>query len=530
KMYGEELMTAFREFKSIWDPQWKMNPGKVITPYSATENLRLGAEYQPWSPPSHFRFPQDEGRLDRALLRCVGVGRCRRMDGGTMCPSFMVTREEEHSTRGRARLLFEMFQGEVIPDRWKNEPVKEALDLCLSCKGCKGDCPVGVDMATYKAEFLSHYYEGRLRPLAAYTMGWIHLWSRLAAFAPGLANLGMIAGKRLLGIAPERRMPRYAPETFVQRFRKRQATHSGSGEPHSRVLLWPDTFNNYFLPETAMAAVEVLEHAGYHVTIPSRPLCCGRPLYDWGFLGMAKAQLREILDALRPEIEEGIPLIGLEPSCVSVFRDELLNLFPDDPLARRLASSAMTLSEFIVREGDRFPIPPLERKALVQAHCHHKAIMRFEPEEAVFRRMGLDYEHPDSGCCGMAGAFGFEAKHYDIAMRAGERVILPRIREAPLETIIIANGFSCREQIAQGTDREAIHLAQVLQMAIREGTRDSKPVPEKEYIEPKPLVPGLTKVVAVGVGAAFLGGLVAWSRRKKRRARKPTGFGKRTDT
>jgi len=464
KMFGEELIGAFREFKSIWDPEWKMNPGKLITPYHPTENLRLGGDFRPWSPETHFQFPEDEGRIDRAVLRCVGVGECRRMDGGTMCPSYMATREEAHSTRGRAHLLFEMFQGEEIPDSWRNETVREALDLCLSCKGCKGDCPVNVDMATYKAEFLSHYYERRLRPPAAYTMGWIHRWSRIASLTPRIANLMMPLLKPLTGIAADRRMPRYAHKTFVHQFRKREIAHRG--ETHKRVLLWADTFNNYFRPQTALAAVEVLEKAGYHVTIPRKPLCCGRPLYDWGFLRGAKKLLREVMSELRPELDEGVAIIGLEPSCVSVFRDELHNLFPTNEDARRLGMAAMTLSEFIQREGDRFPLPRLERKAIVQAHCHHKAIMHFDAEEAVLRRIGLDLEYPESGCCGMAGAFGFERDHYELSMRIGERVILPKVREAAAGTLILADGFSCREQIEQATGRQALHLAQLLQMAM----------------------------------------------------------------
>jgi len=454
KMFGEHLMEAFREFKSIWDPDGKMNPGKLVTPYHPTENLRLGADFHPWSPSTHFKFPEDEGRIDRAVLRCVGVGECRRMDGGTMCPSYMATQEEEHSTRGRAHLLFEMFQGREIPNNWRNEAVKESLDLCLSCKGCKGDCPVNVDMATYKAEFLSHYYKRRLRPLSAYSMGWIHRWSPLAARAPRLANLLMRFSKPILGIAPQRKMPQYAPKTFRDQFK------SAGLKPGPHVLLWPDTFNNYFRPQTAMAAVEVLEAAGYRVTIPRKQLCCGRPLYDWGFLDRAKKLLQEVMTELRPELEAGTPIVGLEPSCISVFRDELENLFP----GKRIPM--LTLSEFIQREGDRFQVPRLARKAIVQGHCHHKAIMKFEPEEYVLRRLGLDFEHLDSGCCGMAGAFGFEKKHYDISMRIGERVLLPRVREAEKETLIVADGFSCREQIEQATGRQALHLAEILRLGL----------------------------------------------------------------
>ena len=460
KMFGPELIGAFREFKSLWDPEWKMNPGKVVEPYQPDENLRLGADYRPWSPETHFQFAEDEGRMNHAVLRCVGVGRCRRLDGGTMCPSYQVTREEEHSTRGRARLLFEMFQGEAVPADWHNEAVKHALDLCIACKGCKGECPTGVDMATHKAEFMSHYYAGRLRPMPAYTMGLIYWWAGIASKMPRIANAMMPLLKPFGGVAPQRAMPKFAPATFRERFR----THGERARVRGRVLLWTDTFNNHFLPDTGLAAVEVLERAGYQVVIPRKRVCCGRPLYDWGFLSRAKKLLRETLDVLRPELDEGLPVIGLEPSCVSVFRDELLSLYPHDPYAKKLAASAMTLSEFLLREN--VPLPSLRRKAIVQAHCHHKSVMRFDAEEAVLRKMGLDLEYPDSGCCGMAGAFGFEKRHYEISMRIGERVILPLVREAAADTLIIANGFSCREQIEQSTGRQTLHLAEVLRMAV----------------------------------------------------------------
>ncbi len=463
KMFGPELIEAFREFKSIWDPDWKMNPGKVVQPYHPTENLRLGADYRPWSPKTHFQFPDDEGRFDRAVLRCVGVGECRRFDTGVMCPSYMVTREEEDATRGRAHLLFEMFQGREIPASWNNESVRHSLDLCLACKGCKGDCPVNVDMATYKAEFLSHYYEWKLRPPHAYAMGWIERWSRLASMAPRLANLSMRLPfvKSLAQISPHRRMPRYAGQTFVNAFRKRG--HPATRKPGNPVMLWPDTFNNYFHPQTAMSAVEVLERLGYQVSIPRQHLCCGRPLYDFGFLRLAKRRLREIMRALRPELERGIPIIGLEPSCVSVFRDELHGLFPTSEDAKRLGNLVFTLSEFLDRE--KCDLPRLDRQALVQAHCHHHSIMKFDAEESVMKKMGLRFERPDSGCCGMAGAFGFVRDNYEVSMRIGERLLLPKVRAASHETLIIADGFSCREQIEQTTSRRALHLAEVLRMA-----------------------------------------------------------------
>jgi len=516
KMFGPELIQAFNEFKSLWDPEWKMNPGKVVMPYHPTENLRLGADFDQWSPDTHFHFPEDNGRIDRAVGRCVGVGKCRRMDGGTMCPSFMVTREEEHSTRGRARLLFEMFEGKVIPANWNNEAVKDSLDLCLACKGCKGDCPVNVDMATYKAEFLSHYYARKLRPVAAYSMGWIYWWARIAEVAPGVANavMSLPIFKTLGGVARERAMPRFAKATFVEQFKKRPSLSKTK-----KVVLWPDTFNNHFHPATANAAADVLEAAGYEVIIPRKRLCCGRPLYDWGFLGMAKTLLRETIDALKPELDEGIPIVGLEPSCVSVFRDELPNLFANDADAIRLSKAVKTLPEFLL--GENVPLPKLTGKVLVQSHCHHKAILHFDEEEKVLKKLGLDVDHPDSGCCGMAGAFGFEPDKYELSMRVGERVLLPAIRDAERDTIIVADGFSCREQIAQGTDREALHLAQVLQMAMSNeapGQLSEQRYPDDAATLDVPKLAWKAAGIAGGI-ALFAGGIALLRRRRRKKSK-----------
>jgi Fe-S oxidoreductase len=391
-----------------------------------------------------------------------------------MCPSYMVTREEMHTTRGRAHLLFEMLRGEAIGENgWRDPHVKEALDLCLACKGCKGDCPVSVDIATYKAEFLSHYYARRLRPRSAYALGLFQRWARLASFAPGIANAvtrraGLI--KRLAGLASERDLPVFARETFRDWFH-RSGRRSGAGR---RVLLWPDTFTNYLHPETGKAAVEVLEAAGYTVELPARPLCCGRPLYDYGMLDRAKRQLREILEALRPILAEAVPVVGLEPSCVAVFRDELANLLPDDEDAQRLSRQSFFLSEFLLREG--YQPPKLAGRAIVHGHCHHKAIAKMTSEEALLGKLGLDYEILDSGCCGLAGSFGYEADHYDISMKIGERMLLPAVRAAAENTLVVADGFSCRQQIAHATDRRALHLAEVLQLALR-ATTSPAPVP-----------------------------------------------------
>jgi FAD/FMN-containing dehydrogenase/Fe-S oxidoreductase len=467
KMFGPELVAAFREFKSIWDPDLKMNPHKIVDPYPLDSNLRLGAAYRPRPVETHFRFPHDHGRFAVATERCFGVGKCRRTEGGTMCPSYMVTREEKHTTRGRAHLLFEMLQGEVIGRKgWRDPYVKEALDLCLACKGCKGDCPVSVDIATYKAEFLSHYYARRLRPRSAYALGLFHLWARLASLAPGLANAAMenraLAGamKRLGGLAPERELPAFAQETFRDWFARRPPRSGRRG----RVVLWPDTFTNYLHPETGKSAVDVLEAAGYRVELPPRPLCCGRPLYDYGMLTFAKRQLRQIIEALRSALREGVSVVGLEPSCVAVFRDELINLFPEDEDAQRLSRQSFFLTEFLVREG--FEPPTLPRKAIVHGHCHHKAIAKMTNEETLLAGLGLDFEILDSGCCGLAGSFGYEADHYGISMQIGERALLPAVRAAAADTLVVADGFSCRQQIVHATGRRALHIAQLLQIAL----------------------------------------------------------------
>jgi len=471
KMFGAELIEAFRKFKRLWDPDGKMNPGKVVEPYRLDENLRLGANYKPWVPETHFKFPDDHGSLALATQRCVGVGKCRQFEGGVMCPSFRVTREEEHSTRGRAHLLWEMTKGDVIRDQWQDANVKSALDLCLACKGCKSDCPVGVDVATYKAEFLSHHYARRLHPLNHYGFGHIDRWALLASKSPGLANfftqtpLLRDITRALAGISSKRKIPAFAAESF-RSWLKRYRPRNPEAAP---VVLWPDTFNNYFHPETAIAAVEVLEAAGYRVTVPEGNVCCGRPLYDFGMLDRAKGLLRRTLSQLSREIADGVPVVVLEPSCASVFRDELLNLFPEDQQAKRFSQQVFLLSEFLEKRASNFQLPSLARKALVHGHCHQKSIMKMSDEETVMRRMGIDFEMPAPGCCGMAGAFGFEKEKYDVSLAIGELELLPAVRNAPSDCLIVADGFSCREQIQQCTGRPALHLAEVIRLALDKG-------------------------------------------------------------
>jgi FAD/FMN-containing dehydrogenase/Fe-S oxidoreductase len=529
KMFGDDLVRAFEEFKSIWDPTWKMNPGKIVRPYRVDENLRLGTDYRPPEPETHFQFPHDQFSFSRATIRCVGVGECRREHGNTMCPSYRVTREERHSTRGRAHLLFEMMQGDPLQGGWRDEHVKESLDLCLACKGCKGDCPVNVDMATYKSEFLSHYYACRLRPRHAYSMGLIYWWARLASYMPEIANFfTQIPGfssivKAIGGIAQERRMPPFAKQSFTDWFGRRRRKSDGP-----TVILWPDTFNNYFLPNTARAAVEVLEAVGWRVVIPARPLCCGRPLYDFGMLNLAKHLLRQILDTLHTEIAAGTPVVGLEPSCVAVFRDELVNLFPHDEDAKRLSRQTYTLAEFLEKKAPEYHPLRLHRDAIVHGHCHHKAIMKLNDEEKILEKLGLDYHMLDSGCCGMAGSFGFKQEHYDISLQVGELVLLPAVRQASNDTLIIADGFSCREQIAQTTDRNGLHLAEVLHLAMQQDSRlpwtvalrngRAADYPEVVYHRHNRLEPVASplRTAALLGSAALLSGVVVWELSRRR--------------
>ena len=496
-MFGEELVHAFWQFKTAFDPQNKMNPGKVVKPYRIDENLRWGVDYQPWDPQTKFALGEDHHSFAYAANRCVGAGVCRKHDKGTMCPSYMVSREEKYSTRGRARLLFEMLQGNPMRKGWKDETVKESLEYCLACKGCKHECPVNVDMATYKAEFLHHYWQGKVRPLYNWLFGYMFVWARAASLVPGVANFFSQAPpfstilKRIAKVAPQRHIPLFADRTFRSWFEQRTARNVGN----EKVILWPDTWNNHFHPHTAEAAVEVLEDAGYHVILPPHQICCGRPLYDYGMLDQAKRQLRAILDDLRPLIREGVNVVGLEPSCLSVFKDEMQNMLGNDIDAARLASQCHSLETFLNKKAEKnegYKPPKLDRHAIVHEHCHKKSVLDPLSETHVFEQMGLQYEKLNSGCCGMAGAFGFEESHYDMSVKCGERVLLPKVREAKPQTIVVADGFSCREQIVQTTERQALHPAEVMKMALdarnrprAQGDRSSDAYPELRFMPDK---------------------------------------------
>ncbi|NML43973.1 FAD-binding oxidoreductase [Ramlibacter sp. G-1-2-2] len=465
-MFGPDLIAAFEEFKAIWDPQGRMNPGKIVRAFRADENLRIGPTYRPEPVETVMHFAADSGDFGRTLLRCVGVGECRKKKG-SMCPSYMATGEEMHSTRGRAHLLFEMLnggrQGGILKQGWREPAVKEALDLCLSCKGCKAECPVHVDMAAYKAEFLSHYYEHHARPLSAKVFAYIDRWARLGAHAPGLANAlaNTSLARRLANVAPQRRMPRLAARTFRAGFRPQAGCGAGA------VLLWPDTFNNHFHPQVLDAAVQVLRRAGHEVRLPPAGLCCGRPLYEAGLLDEARAYLKRIVEALGDDLRAGTPIVLLEPACQSVLQEELPMMLPHDEQAKRLRMQSLLLPDFLQKHAPGLELNPPASKALVHGHCHHKGVLGMDAELSLLRdRLKLELDVPDSGCCGMAGSFGFDNDKYEVSIACGERVLLPAVRSAESGTLVIADGFSCREQISQCTEREPMHLAEVLARAL----------------------------------------------------------------
>jgi Fe-S oxidoreductase len=473
RMYGADGVRLFGELKRIWDPAGVMNPGMVVDPPRLDADIRHQGVAKDRKLLTMFDYPDDAHDFAQAQRRCVGIGKCRQNSGGVMCPSYQVTRDELHSTRGRAHLLWEMLEGELITDGWRSTEVRDALDLCLSCKGCQSDCPVNVDMATYKAEFTHHHYAHRpwRRPLSHWSMGWLPLWSRLAASAPGAANrlTRSPVAKRLAGIAPERSVPPFAPEPFTAWFVARGSEGSGTstdkrGDKGGKVLLWPDTFTNYLAPEVGRAAVEVLEAAGYEVVLPDRGVCCGLTWVSTGQLGMAERIMTRSLKILAPHLAAGTPIVGLEPSCTAALRQDLPGLLPANPLAASLASSTQTFSEFLSK-ADWKP-PYVGGSALVQTHCHQHAVLGFDADRQLMKAAGITAEIPDAGCCGLAGNFGFERDHYALSKTIGERALLPAVRKASPTTPVLADGFSCRTQITHGTTRHPLHLAQLLAAAL----------------------------------------------------------------
>ena len=504
RMYSPELLDAFKAFKAIFDPSGLLNPGVVVDPAPMDADLRPGAGRDALSVTPVHALTRDKGSFAAAVHRCVGVGACRNLETGAMCPSFKVTRDEVHSTRGRARVLAEMLRGESVKGGWRSEEAREALDLCLSCKACASDCPVNVDMATYKAEFLHRHYAGRLRPLAHYSMGWLPLWSRLVTGTPGAARTAnaalrlpavAAAAKRMAGVEPRREMIRFAEESLRDWFRKRRDERDGrggragragragggaggehaapvgrgerrAGGGQGKVVLWPDTFTNFHQPEVGKAAVEVLEALGHEVLMPPGRVCCGLTWHSTGQLRVTQRVLRRTLDILEPALDAGLPIVGLEPSCTVMLRDEATELLPDDPRAGRLAANTVTLAELVASHKGGWPFRRLDAEAVAQVHCHQEAKGSYDPDRAVLERLGVAPDVVGAGCCGLAGNFGFEPGHWEVSQACAERELYPKVRQAGEDDLILADGFSCRTQIAQGTGDRALHLAEVLHRAL----------------------------------------------------------------
>ncbi|MFI9218480.1 FAD-binding and (Fe-S)-binding domain-containing protein [Streptomyces werraensis] len=500
RMYGPETVALFERVKGVWDPDGLLNPGMLVRPAPLDADLRFSA--LPREPVDvAFGYPADAGDFSAAVRRCVGVAKCRTTSvsgSAVMCPSFRATGEEEHSTRGRARLLHEMLAGELVTDGWRSTEVRDALDLCLSCKGCRSDCPVGVDMATYKAEFLHHHYAGRRRPAAHYAMGWLPVWlswaarTRTAGVANALASVRPLAraAKRMGGIAGEREIPSLATEPFSRWWRRRRRSAEDDGP---LVVLWPDTFTEHLSPSVGRAAVRVLEAAGMRVVLPPtlRPrsggrvgdarsrsplslltarrgrVCCGLTYISTGQLDRARAVVRRTLDLLEPVLATDAPLVVLEPSCAAALRTDAPELVHDDPRAAQLASRVVTFAETLERYAPDWTPPAVNRPVTGQTHCHQHAVLGDGPDRRLREAAGLTGELA-GGCCGLAGNFGFERGHEDVSRACAEEQLLPSVREAPQDAVVQADGFSCRTQLEQLGGVRGRHLAEILAEALEE--------------------------------------------------------------
>ncbi|MBV9384610.1 MAG: FAD-binding oxidoreductase [Streptosporangiaceae bacterium] len=469
-MYSPEAIDTFAEVKAVFDPGNVFNPGVLVDPAPVDADLRV-PQARPLRAGLGFAYSRDGGDLSTAVHRCVGVGKCRADTTavkGVMCPSYLATRDEKDSTRGRARVLQELANGTLVKG-FGSAAVAEALDLCLSCKGCSSDCPAGVDMATYKAEVLYQRYRRRPRPPAHYALGWLPRWARLAAHAPAMANAifqnGTGAAKRLAGIDGRRDLPPFARQSFRAWFAGRSAPGGASGNQPSPagapVLLWVDTFTDHFTPEVGRAAVRVLEAAGYAVRITSRSVCCGLTWISTGQLDGARRKLRRTLSALDPAVREGIPIVGLEPSCTAVLRADVAELLPGDPRAAKVRAATRTLAELLAHTEKWAPPDLTGVHAVAQPHCHHHAVMGWHADSALLARAGAEVGAV-GGCCGLAGNFGVERGHYEVSRAVAETALLPAVRAAPRGTVVLADGFSCRTQLDQLAGIRGIHLAELL--------------------------------------------------------------------
>ncbi|NUM48681.1 MAG: 4Fe-4S dicluster domain-containing protein, partial [Anaerolineales bacterium] len=474
QFFGPELMGLYREVKQAFEPYNLLNPDNVVNSPPVDMNLRYQEAFKPIQLHEHLDFSSDQGFM-RAVEMCNGAGICRKPGGGTMCPSFMVTREEEHTTRGRANALRAAMTGRLPTDELTSPRMFEVMDLCVECKACKAECPSSVDMAKIKFEFLAHYYEKHPVPLRSKMFAEIARTSRLASgpLAP-LVNAMLGNGwvrkglEKFVGISRQRTLPEFAREPFTQWFAKRQRKSLNTSKVTDNVVLFNDTINTYNTPSVAIAATEVLEAAGFEVTLPGH-FCCGRPMISKGLLEKAREAARETVEKLYPYAEKGIPIIGLEPSCLLTFRDEYLYLLPGDPRPAKIAAHAVLFEEFVASKmatgAWRVELEPVAENILLHGHCHQKALVGTGPSKQVLGLTGAAVTEVDSGCCGMAGSFGYEAEHYEVSLKMGERQLLPAVREA--DGMVVAAGVSCRAQIAHGTGKRALHPAEVLHKALK---------------------------------------------------------------
>ncbi|WP_460855754.1 FAD-binding and (Fe-S)-binding domain-containing protein [Nocardiopsis coralliicola] len=482
RMYSAEMLDLFRGFKAVFDPAGVFNPGVLVDPEPLDDRLRPGPGRRALELAPVHALSRDGGSLADAVNRCVGVGACRSQEGA-MCPSFQATGDEVHSTRGRARLLSEMLRGESVADGYRSEEVREALDLCLSCKACASECPVNVDMATYKSEFLYRHYEGRIRPAAHYSMGWLPLATRLLHAVPGAASLvntvmrvpGVAAlTKRLAGIDRSRGMITFAPRSLQSRAKDRtarRAPEAADGDGRPVVVLWPDSFTNHLKTEPGTAAIEVLEALGYRVVVPSAPVCCGLTWHSTGQLGMVRSVLARTLDAMEPF--DGLPVVALEPSCRVMLGHELSELLPGDPRAERLQGAVVSLAGIVARHlpdrtgrPEEWPFTTLDTGAVHQVHCHERSQENSAASRAVLAALGVSERAIATGCCGLAGNWGFEDGHAELSRTLAERELLPAVRNRDDGDLVLADGFSCRTQLAEEAGEDGLHLAQILQRAL----------------------------------------------------------------
>jgi FAD/FMN-containing dehydrogenase/Fe-S oxidoreductase len=462
-MYSPAALSAFAAVKAAFDPGAVLNPGLIVAPVLPLDDKLRQVQARPLRDGLGFGYPDDGGDLTSAVHRCTGIGRCvaaAAPAGSVMCPSYQATRDEKDSTRGRARVLQELANGGLVRS-WRAPEIRESLDLCLACKGCASDCPAGVDMASYKAEALYQAYRHRPRPAAHYALGWLPRWARLASAAPRLANRAMHApglgraGKRLAGVDQRRDLPEFAPVTLRQRI------GGGSAAPGSPVLLWADTFTNYFTPQAGERAAALLEDAGYSVRVPRQQLCCGLTWISTGQLDSARRILRRSVGALADHAAAGTPIIGLEPSCTAVFRGDARSLLGDTPQVTAVAAAVRTLAEFLGDQPGWQPPDLSGVQVVAQPHCHQRAVLGWQADRRLLERAGAAVTEV-GGCCGLAGNFGAERGHFELSAAIAANDLLPAITAAGERAVVLADGFSCRTQISQLAGRRALHLAELL--------------------------------------------------------------------